>query len=69
LAPELDGNDAVILTYRGNSGAAFNAELDLDGLWRSLGVERVGDAVRFRDDAPEAAIRKAMTAPAPAATR
>jgi aminopeptidase N len=34
FAPELNGNGDVILTYRGNSGAAFNGELDLDGLLR-----------------------------------
>lgn len=34
VAPELDGNGQLTLTYRGNSGAAFNAELDIDGLLR-----------------------------------
>ena len=34
VAPELDGNGELTLTYRGNSGAAFNAELDIDGLLR-----------------------------------
>ena len=36
--------------------------VDLDGLWRKLGVIRTGeDQVRFDDSAPEAAIRKAIT--------
>ncbi|MEQ9076325.1 MAG: hypothetical protein RLP09_20895 [Sandaracinaceae bacterium] len=33
---------------------------DLDALFGSLGVERVGRQVRLRDDAPEAAIRRAL---------
>lgn len=37
--------------------------IDLDGLWKKLGVVRVGDdQVRFDDTAPDAAIRKAITA-------
>ncbi|MFP5226459.1 MAG: hypothetical protein ACLGXA_02435 [Acidobacteriota bacterium] len=37
--------------------------VDLDGLWKKLGVIRTGeDEVRFDDSAPEAAIRKAITA-------
>jgi hypothetical protein len=36
--------------------------VDLDGLWKKLGVIRVGeDQIRFDDSAPEAAIRKAIT--------
>lgn len=35
--------------------------VDLDGLWRKLGVVRAGDGVRFDDHAPEADIRKAIT--------
>ena len=37
--------------------------VDLDGLWKKLGIIRTGvDQVRFDDAAPEAAIRKAITA-------
>jgi hypothetical protein len=36
---------------------------DLEALWQRLGVERVGRTVRFIEDAPEAALRRAMTAP------
>lgn len=35
--------------------------VDLAALWKSLGVERHGKTVRFVDDAPLAAIRKAIT--------
>jgi hypothetical protein len=35
--------------------------VDLDKLWRQLGVEKKGDTVIFHDDAPDAAIRKAIT--------
>ncbi|MFN8351846.1 MAG: M1 family metallopeptidase [Flavobacteriales bacterium] len=34
LAPDLDEHGNVILTYSGNSGASFSAELDVDGLVR-----------------------------------
>ncbi len=34
VAPELDDRGELRLTYRGNTGAAFNAELDIDGLFR-----------------------------------
>ena len=35
--------------------------VDLDALWKDLGVERTGDTVRFLDSAPEAATLKAIT--------
>lgn len=38
--------------------------VDLDALWRKLGVRMNGQKVEFNDSAPEAAIRKAITAPA-----
>lgn len=34
--------------------------VDLDGLWRELGIERVADGVHFDDAAPSAAIRQAI---------
>lgn len=37
--------------------------VDLDALWRRLGVSRHGDFIRFDDSAPLAAIRRAITAP------
>lgn len=43
------------------------APVDLDALWKKLGVELKVGAVVFNDKAPEAGIRKAITAPAPSA--
>jgi hypothetical protein len=37
--------------------------VDLDGLWKQLGIEAEGRTVRFNDDAPLAAIRRAITDP------
>ncbi len=39
------------------------APVDLDDLWRNLGVIRTSDGVRFNDAAPLAAIRRAITTP------
>ena len=36
--------------------------VDLDGLWKELGVEKTGQGVRFNDSAPYAKIRQAITA-------
>ena len=36
---------------------------DLAALWRELGLKRVGEDIEFDDNAPLAAIRKAITAP------
>ena len=41
---------------------AAPVDVDLDGLWRSLGVKLVGREVVFDDDAPLAPIRRAITA-------
>jgi predicted metalloprotease with PDZ domain len=38
------------------------APLDLDGLWRDLGVKLTADGVQFDDAAPKAALRRAITA-------
>jgi hypothetical protein len=35
--------------------------VDLDGLWKKLGIEKTGEGLRFDDHAPEAAIRLAIT--------
>jgi hypothetical protein len=37
-------------------------QTDLPGLWRELGVARNGNTVVFDDNAPQAAVRKAITA-------
>ena len=36
---------------------------DLDALWRRLGVIPAGSTVRFDEEAPEAALRRSLTAP------
>ena len=38
-------------------------DLDLDAIWRALGVSLRGREVAFQDDAPQASIRKALTRP------
>ena len=38
-------------------------EMDLEKLWKELGVERTADGVRFDNTAPMASIRQAITAP------
>jgi hypothetical protein len=38
--------------------------VELDALWRRLGVRAVGDTVAFDEQAPLAAVRRAITAPA-----
>ena len=37
--------------------------VDLDSLWQQLGIENTSQGLRFNDNAPLAAIRKAITAP------
>jgi hypothetical protein len=37
------------------------APVDLDALWRQLGVERNGGQTKWNDSAPLSAIRKAIT--------
>ncbi len=39
------------------------APTHLETLWRRLGIERAGRTIRFIEDAPEAAIRRAITIP------
>ena len=39
------------------------APMDLDALWKKLGVEMQGSTVAFNNKAPEAGIRKAMAVP------
>jgi hypothetical protein len=42
--------------------ASTPVTIDLDGLWKKLGIVRTETGVRFELDAPEAAIREAITA-------
>lgn len=41
--------------------------VDLDAIWKELGIERQGNTVRFIDSAPLAAARETITKPGPAA--
>jgi hypothetical protein len=45
------------------------APVDLDALWRELGVVDDGGRARFDDAAPLAAVRRAITAPYPTSTQ
>jgi hypothetical protein len=40
-------------------------QVDLDSLWKQLGIQQEGDTVKFQDNAPLAQIREAITAPKP----
>ncbi|MCB0795618.1 MAG: M1 family metallopeptidase [Flavobacteriales bacterium] len=75
LAPEETSSGAVVYTYRGNSGAAINAELDLDGLvkwrprltapWLHLDAYLFGDvgSMGFREVRENGSTRFRMAAP------
>jgi hypothetical protein len=54
------GGTALMDLYNRMGGKAES--VDLAALWKELGVERRGDTVVFDDDAPLAAIRRAMLA-------
>ncbi|MES2354254.1 MAG: hypothetical protein V4568_07590 [Pseudomonadota bacterium] len=59
------GDSAVgvpVLSELYQSMRATSVETDLPGLWRKLGVEIKNGKVIFDDDAPLAAVRKAITA-------
>jgi hypothetical protein len=58
------GTDVLITQYQAMRLEAVSP--DLDALWRDLGVRVDGDAVEFDDDAPLAAIRRAIETPASA---
>jgi len=67
LAPVLAiGNRAVgvpVLTELYERMKDQPAPADLEAIWRRLGIQPDGRTVRFIEDAPEAAIRRAITAP------
>ena len=67
LEPLLEtGDRAVGVPVLADLHAAMKdspAPVDLDALWRRLGVLPDGTSVRFDETAPEAAIRRAITAP------
>jgi hypothetical protein len=53
---------APILEQLYNQMKASAKPVDLEALWRELGVEEKGGSVEFREDAPMAEIRRAITA-------
>lgn len=53
---------AVLASFYGRMKDAPVAT-DLEALWSTLGVIRAGRSVRFDDAAPEAALRRSLTAP------
>ena len=60
------GDEAVgqtVLSELYEQMRARPVDVDLDSLWRELGVKLVGREVVFDDDAPLAPIRRAITAP------
>lgn len=67
LAPLLEiGDRAVgvpVLTELYERMKDQPAPADLEAIWRRLGIQSDGRTVRFIEDAPEAAIRRAITAP------
>jgi hypothetical protein len=57
------GTGTYVLEQQYDRMANAPVTVDLDALWKKLGIIRIGDdQVRFDDSAPEAAIRKAITA-------
>ncbi len=54
------GTTALVSLYRQMKDQPH--PVDLDALWKELGILKVGEAVQFRDDAPLAAIRKSIAA-------
>jgi hypothetical protein len=50
-----------VLTELYNEWSAKPVTLDLSALWKQLGVISTGQTVRFDDDAPLAAVRRAIT--------
>ena len=58
LGDQAVGGNTLATLYDQMSGKAVT--VDLDALWKELGVERRGDTAVFHDDAPLAAVRRAI---------
>jgi hypothetical protein len=56
------GTGTHILEQQYDHMASAPVTVDLDGLWKKLGIVRTETGVRFDDTAPDAAIRAAITA-------
>ena len=57
------GAGVPVLRELYNKMKATPAPVDLNALWKELGVERRNGKTEFNDGAPLAAIRKAITRP------
>lgn len=57
-----EATGTTVLTDLYNENKDRPVTVDLPALWKRLGVERSGRTATFRDDAPLAAVRKAITA-------
>ncbi|HEV2136374.1 MAG TPA: hypothetical protein VGR47_19280 [Terracidiphilus sp.] len=62
---EASGTTVLADLYRQMGNQAF-APIDLEALWKQLGIEAGSGGVEFSSQAPLAAIRKAILAPEPA---
>lgn len=63
-ADEASGTTVLADLYRQMGNQAF-APIDLEALWKQLGIEAGGEGVEFSSQAPLVAIRKAILAPEP----
>ena len=61
LAAGDDATGAPVLRELYQKMGPKRVEVDLDEVWRRLGVSRKGNVVTFDDKAPLARIRKSMT--------
>lgn len=52
------GAKVLVKLYAQMGKAPYNP--NLENLWQDLGIERAGETVRFRDDAPLAAVRRSV---------
>src|SRR6266550_3759490 len=58
-----DGTGVQVLTELYEKMKASPSPVDLEALWKELGVERKEGEIRFKDSAPLARIRRAITTP------
>ena len=58
-----DGTGVQVLTELYEKMKASPSPVDLEALWKELGVERKQGEIRFKDSAPLARIRRAITTP------
>lgn len=59
VGDEATGTAVLVPLYEKMKGQPYS--VDLEGMWKELGVERTGDTVRFVDSAPLAKVREGIT--------